>query len=166
MKGAKWAIDEMRLAAELRESETPEAVREVQMLAETRLNKCGEQDCIRIFVKVSLLLSHLKSTHTGESNSVPNVSSTHKDTTIDFINFIEPVSTIAKKNIFWKENDPKFDPDEQVTKFLLDLHGKDNISRSQISSVTKFVLEHLLQQLSNSISHVEEIDTKDNVKKL
>lgn len=82
---------------------------------------------------------------------------TYKKNTYNFIepvciDVIEPVRINAKKYVLNTE----FDPDKQVTKFLLDLHGKDNINRSQVSSIAKLVVEHLLHPLLNSISHGKE----------
>lgn len=59
--------------------------------------------------------------------------------------------------------DTKFEPDEQVSQFLLDLHGKRNITRSQVSSIANSVVEYLFQPLLNSVSGSKETELIDKV---
>lgn len=118
--------------------------------------KCGVQTCTRIFTQGSKLATHLKSSHANEILAIPLVINSHHDTALDFI---EPVFNTAKKNI----PDAKFEPDEQVSKFLLDLQGKDNITRSQVSSIANSVVEFLFQPLLNSVSGSKETDLIDKV---
>lgn len=125
--------------------------------------KCGEVKCSRVFSQGRALSLHFKSAHAAQYDTITEDFITSSSCSQSIIkntpNKSHPVSYL---NI----EDYTFNQETQAKKIVLELHSKDNINRTQVSSIVKLVVRHLIEPLLSSNNFGDEFNFKNEINSL